>query len=79
MGKWICKECGAELIAVYDIVKSNFWGKVDKNLNLIELDDTEDRYAEDRVIKKFICDCSIEITSEEEFKERAKWINGGEE
>lgn len=73
---WRCKKCKSELIAVYKVESPNFWGKVDKNFNFVEKDESEAENKEfNRVIIKFICDCDKEIESEEEFKEKAEWID----
>ena len=76
---WKCKECKAELIAVYNLQITGLWGKVNKNMELIEVDDMEkDRILNNdfqRAVTKFTCNCDEDITSQEDFEEKAEWVD----
>ncbi|MGL4652636.1 hypothetical protein [Cetobacterium sp.] len=76
---WKCKECKTELIAVYNLQITDLWGKVNKNIELIELDDMENDRVLDkdfqRTITKFTCNCDKDITSQEDFEEKAEWVD----
>lgn len=75
---WKCKKCNAELIGIYDLAVTGLWGKVDKELNIIEKDDMEDDRVDGkyfkRILKGFQCECEENITTELEFDLRAVWI-----
>lgn len=76
---YICKKCKTELIAVYNLQITSLWGKVNKDMELIELDDMEkDKVLNNdfqRTITKFTCNCDNDITSQEEFEQKAEWVN----
>lgn len=76
---YICKKCKTELIAVYNLEITNLWGKVNRDMQFVELDDMEkDRVLDkdfQRTIIKFTCDCDEDITSQEDFEEKAEWVN----
>lgn len=76
---YICKKCKSEIIAVYNLQITSLWGKVNKDMELIELDDMEkDRVLDNdfqRTITKFTCNCDEDITSQEDFEEKLEWVN----
>lgn len=76
---YICKKCKSEIIAVYNLEIINLWGKVNKDMELIELDDMEKEKVLNndfqRSITKFTCNCDKDITSQKDFEEKAEWVN----